>query len=106
MYYIELKIYRTVQDIMCKLNDHELEDLRTRHFWSKAKHLKMQAKVSQGTEQFRVGSFSAALSGLVKVWSAGSFPIQPRAGSGAEVQRLCLRKLRKHSLIGSPTRMV
>ena len=65
MCYIELKIYRTVQEIMCKLNDHELGDLRTRHFWRKAERLKMQAKVSQVTEQFRVGLFSAALLGSV-----------------------------------------
>ncbi|XP_020622103.1 DENN domain-containing protein 3-like [Orbicella faveolata] len=44
MRFVELKIYRTVQEIMCKLDDHELGDLRTRHFWRKAEHLRMQAK--------------------------------------------------------------
>ena len=52
MCFVELQTYRTVQEIMCKLNDHELGELRTRQFWRKAEHLKMQAKVGQITEQF------------------------------------------------------
>ena len=47
---------------MCKLNDHELGDLRTRQFWRKAEHMRMQAKVGQVTDQFRVGSFATSLS--------------------------------------------
>jgi len=46
IHFVEFEIYRTVQEIMCKLNDHELGDLRTRHFWRKAEHLRIQAKVS------------------------------------------------------------
>ena len=52
MCFVELQTYRTVQEIMCKLNDDELGELRTRQFWRKAEHLKMQAKVGQITEQF------------------------------------------------------
>ena len=44
-----LKIYRTVQKIMSKLNDYDLGELRTRQFWREAEHLKMQAKVGQIT---------------------------------------------------------
>lgn len=35
---------KTVQEIMCKLHDSELEELRTRHFWRKAEHLRRQAE--------------------------------------------------------------
>ena len=73
MCFVELKTYRTVQEIMCKLNDHELGELRTRQFWRKAEHLKMQAKVGQITEQFWEGSFPMALSHPVfiriTIWS-------------------------------------
>jgi len=55
MRFVELNICRTVQEIMCKLNDDELGDLRTRHFWMKAEHLRMQAKVGKVTKQFRLG---------------------------------------------------
>ncbi|XP_078372153.1 DENN domain-containing protein 3-like [Oculina patagonica] len=34
----------TVQEIMCKLKDDEVEELRTRHFWRKAEHLRLQSK--------------------------------------------------------------
>ena len=61
MCFVELKTYRTVQEIMCKLNDHEVGELRTRQFWRKAEHLRMQAKVGQITEQFWEGSFPTAL---------------------------------------------
>jgi len=74
--FVELNICRTVQEIMCKLNDDELGDLRTRHFWMKAEHLRMQAKVGKVTKQFRLGPISAALSSVVYVPSAASFSEQ------------------------------
>lgn len=36
---------RTVKEIMCKLNDLEVEELRTRNFWRKAERLRVHAKV-------------------------------------------------------------
>ena len=40
-------VVRTVQEIICKLNDDEEKDLKASPFWRKAESLIMQAKVSK-----------------------------------------------------------
>ena len=74
---------------MSKLNDHDLGELRTRQFWRKAEHLKMQAKVGQitcnVTDQRRLVSLPHLDQELL---------CQTAAGNQAAVQKHCLEMFR------------